>query len=140
VVSALLAAWVFYGFKRNLEMTLEQREREFDMMVELPSDQQKRIALGRRSKLIVVEVRGEDRPEDEPMYVVSGRKMNLLQLRKIVAQGAMNDKDQKVLIRGDKLASHGNVANAVAACHEGGVENANIGYEYSHVEEADPER
>jgi len=110
------------------------KEEEFDMEVSLPAAQQKRTALSSASKLIVINVRGEDRPADEALYVVSGRRVNLLQLRKLVRDGVEANKNQKVLIRGDKLALHGNVANAVAACHDGGVVKANIGYEYHAVE------
>jgi len=110
------------------------KEEEFDMEVNLPAAQQKRTAISSASKLIVINVRGEDRPQDEALYVVSGRRVNLLQLRKLVRDGVTANKNQKVLIRGDKLALHGNVANAVAACHDGGVVKANIGYEYTAVE------
>jgi len=110
------------------------KEEEFDMMVNLPDAHKKRTALSSASKLIVINVRGEDRPKDEALYVVSGSRVNLLQLRKIVADGVTANKNQKVLIRGDKLALHGNVANAVAACRDGGVVKANIGYDYVPVE------
>jgi biopolymer transport protein ExbD len=110
------------------------KEEEFDMMVNLPDAQNKRTALSSASKLIVINVRGEDRNKEDALYVISGRKVNLLQLRKIVADGVSTNKNQKVLIRGDKLALHGNVANAVAACRDGGVVKANIGYDYVAVE------
>jgi biopolymer transport protein ExbD len=130
VVSAMIAALVFNGFQKRLE----RHEREFDMMVHLPDAKQKRAALGRPTKLIVINVRAEDRAADEALYVVSGSRVNLLQLRKIVRDSVEANMDQKVLIRGDKLALHANVANAVAACHDGGVTEANIGYDYKPAE------
>ncbi|MDP6542533.1 MAG: biopolymer transporter ExbD [Phycisphaerae bacterium] len=106
------------------------KEEEFDIKVNLPDASKKRTALSSATKLIVVNVRGEDRNEGDALYVVSGSKVDLLQLRKMIADGVKANKNQKVLIRGDKLALHGNVANAVAACRDGGVVEANIGYDY----------
>ncbi len=103
---------------------------ESDIMVTLPDAHKKRTALSSATKLIVVNVRGEDRNEGDALYVVSGSKVDLLQLRKMIADGVKANKNQKVLIRGDKLALHGNVANAVAACRDGGGVETNIGYDY----------
>jgi len=86
------------------------------------------------SKLIVINVRGEDRKKEDPLYTVSGRRVNLLQLRKIIADGVKNNASLKVLIRGDKHALHGNVAKAIAACRDAGVVQANIGYDYVPIE------
>ena len=110
------------------------KQEEIDMKVNLPDTSTKRTALSSASKLIVINVRGEDRNKEEALYVVSNKRINLLQLRKFVADGVAKNKTQKVLIRGDKLALHGNVANAVAACRDGGVVEANIGYDYVPVE------
>ena len=106
------------------------KEEEFDIMVNLPDAHKKRTALSSATKLIVINVRGEDRKKEDALYVISGRRVNLLQLRKMIADGVASNKKQKVLIRGDKYALHGNVANAVAACRDGGVVKANIGYDY----------
>ena len=104
---------------------------ERDIKVNLPDLRQKRAALSSDARLIVVNVRGEqDRKKEDPLFVVSNRRVNLLQLRKMIADGVKNNANQKVLIRGDKYALHGNVANAVAACRDGGVAEANIGYDY----------
>ena len=110
------------------------KQEEIDMRVNLPDTQKKRTALSSVSKLMVINVRGEDRPKDEALYVVSGKRVNLLQIRKLVIDAVTANKNQKVLIRGDKLALHGNVANAVAACHNGGVVTVNIGYDDASVE------
>jgi len=111
------------------------KEEERDINVTLPDLHQKRAALSSATKLIVVNVRGEqDRKKEDPLYVVSGRRVNLLQLRKIITEGVEGNANQKVLIRGDKYALHGNVAHAVAACREGGVVSANIGYSIRPIE------
>ena len=110
------------------------KQEEIDMKVNLPQTNTKRTALSSATKLIVINVRGEDRNKEEALYVVSNKRINLLQLRKFVADGVTKNKNQKVLIRGDKLALHVNVANAVAACRDGGVAEAHIGYDYVPVE------
>jgi len=104
------------------------KEEEYFRPVNLPAVHKKHTALSNQAKVIVVNVRGEDRNKEDALYVVSGKQINLLQLRKMVADKIASDKNHKVLIRGDKLALHGNVAMAVAACHDGGVDTVNIGY------------
>ena len=96
--------------------------------IRLPGAGPKRPAAG---KLIVINVRGEKRGKGVPPYVVAGRSVNLEQLRKIIKAAVKKDAKQKVMVRGDKLALHGNVASAVAACRDGGVVKANIGYNYA---------
>ncbi|MDP6546582.1 MAG: SMP-30/gluconolactonase/LRE family protein [Phycisphaerae bacterium] len=81
------------------------------------------------SDAIVVNVRREDRPKEDPPYVVSGRPVNLKQLRKIIKDAVKKHADQFVMVRGATNALHGNVASAVAACRDGGVGKANIRYE-----------
>ncbi|MCP4374806.1 MAG: biopolymer transporter ExbD [bacterium] len=110
------------------------KDEERDAKVKLPSAQTKRTSLSSASKLIVINVRGEDRDKEDALYVVSGRRVNLLELRKIVTDGVNRNQDQKVLIRGDKLALHGNVAKAVAACYDAGIVEANIAYDYVAIE------
>jgi len=111
------------------------KEEERDIEVTLPDLQQKRAALSSATRLIVVNVRSKQRGnEEDPLYVVSGKRVNLLQLRKIIADGVKANANQKVLVRGDKYALHGNVASAVAACREGGVGSVNIGYSIRSIE------
>jgi len=110
------------------------KEEEYDIMVNLPDTSKKRAALSSATKLIVVNVRSADRKKEDPLFVVSGRRVDLRQLRKIIADGVKDNANQKVLIRGDKYALHGNVANAVAVCRDGGVVKTNIGYDYVPIE------
>jgi biopolymer transport protein ExbD len=109
------------------------KEEEIDLKINLPSTSQKRASLSSQTKLIVINVRGGEQAANEALYVVSARRVGLLQLRKIVRDSVEANRNQKVLIRGDKHALHMNVANAVAACHDGGVVEANIGYDYNPV-------
>jgi len=95
--------------------------------VKLPGAGPKRANAG---KLLVVNVLGEKRGKGVPPYVVAGRSVNMEQLRKIIKEAVKKNANQKVMIRGAKNALHGNVASAVAACRDGGVVKANIGYNY----------
>ena len=83
------------------------------------------------AKLLIINVRREKRGQGVPPYVVLNRPVNLEQLRKIVKDAVRKNARQKVMIRADNRALHGDVANAVAACRDGGVAKANIGYNYA---------
>lgn len=110
------------------------KEEEFDIMINLPDASKKRAALSTATKLIVVNVRGADRNKEDPLYVVAGQRVNLLQLRDIVAAGVKNDVNQKVLIRGDNHAFWGDGARALATCRAAGVIEANVGFDYNPTE------
>ena len=108
------------------------KEEEFDIMVNLPDASKKRVALSSASKLIVVNVRGAvDRNPEDPLYVIAGQRVNLLQMRDIVADGVKNNVNQKVLIRGDNHAFWGDGARALATCRAAGVIEANVGFDYN---------
>ncbi|MDP6634455.1 MAG: biopolymer transporter ExbD [Phycisphaerae bacterium] len=107
------------------------KEEEYDIKVKLTAVQRKHTSLSSQSKVMVINVRdvhSKDANPDEALYVVEGKRINLLELRKMVADKVTADKTQKVLIRGDRLALHGDVAKAVAACRNGGVDEAKIAY------------
>jgi len=108
--------------------------------VELPEAGPKRPTPKNATKLLVVNVRGEKRGKGVPPYVVANRIVNLEQLRKIIKDAVKKNARQRVMIRGDKRALHGNVASAVAACRDGGVVKANIGYNYTPKDARFPEK
>ncbi|MBL7132786.1 MAG: biopolymer transporter ExbD [Phycisphaerae bacterium] len=110
------------------------KEEEFDIMVNLPDASKKRAALSSATKLIVVNVRGADRNKEDPLYVIAGQRVNLLQLRDIVADGVKNNVNQKVLIRGDNHAFWGDGARALATCRAAGVIEVNVGFDYNPTE------
>jgi biopolymer transport protein ExbD len=110
------------------------KEEEFDILINLPDASKKRAALSVATKLIVVNVRSADRPKEDPLYVVAGQRVNLLQLRDIVAAGVKDDANQKVLIRGDNHAFWGDGARALATCRAAGVIEANVGFDYNPTE------
>jgi len=80
------------------------------------------------AKLLVVNVLVRIGDKKAPRFVVSGRPVDLKQLRKVLEDRLQANPKQKVLVRGDKKALHGDVASAIAACRDGGVHQANISY------------
>ncbi|MFH1730485.1 MAG: biopolymer transporter ExbD [Planctomycetota bacterium] len=106
------------------------KEEELDIEVSLPDSSAPR-SLSSATKLVVINVRSaEGRKEGDPLYLVSNQPMTLEQLRDTVRVAVEENVNQKVLIRGDELAFHGEVAAAVSACSEAGVQEVNIGYDF----------
>ena len=97
-------------------------EEERDVQVNLP-DAVEGKTLSDAAPLITINVR------QDGTYFMLDRPMDLAQVQASVAEAVKTKPDQKVLIRGDKLALHGHVAAAVMACKQLGVHQANIGYQ-----------
>ena len=106
------------------------RQEEFDEKVKLPDANAQRSSLSDSGKLIVINVRSANRDGAEPLYVVSSRKMDLKEMHKVVKDAVTANADQKVLIRGDQYAYHGQVADAIATCRQAGIQEVNIGYDF----------
>jgi len=104
------------------------KEEEYDRKVKLTAARKKHSSLSGPANMTVINVRSKDRNKDDALYVVGGKRVNRLQLRKIVTDAVKRDANHKVLIRGDRKALHGDVAMAVAECHIAGVDEAKIGY------------
>ena len=104
------------------------KQEELDLQVNLPQSAADR-SLSAASKLIIINIRAADRPENEPLYLVSNKRMTIDQLRATVAEAVRGDPEQKILVRGDRRAFHGDVAAAVTACSEAGIKDVNIGYD-----------
>ncbi|MBT3200500.1 MAG: biopolymer transporter ExbD [Phycisphaerales bacterium] len=104
------------------------KQEEHDKNIQLTSAQKQRSSLSEKKKVIVINVRSGNPEGNDPLYVIESKKVTLLELRKLVAEGLQRDKEMKVLVRGDKLALHGNVARAIAACYAEGISDAKIGY------------
>jgi biopolymer transport protein ExbD len=103
-------------------VTTSFTEEERDIQVNLP-DAVEGKTLSDAAPVITVNVR------QDGTYFLLDRTMDLAQLRQAVTDAIKTKPDQKVLIRGDKLALHGYVAAAVLACKESGIHQANIGYQ-----------
>jgi biopolymer transport protein ExbD len=54
--------------------------------------------------------------------------MNLQNIHAELLEALKSNPEQKVLIRGDQYALHGQVAAAIAVCKRSGIRDANIGY------------
>ena len=103
-------------------------EDEYEKVVEVRVIPEERPALSNQNKVLVVNIKERSENKDDPLYVVESKRVNLFELQKMVRDGVQQDENMSVLIRGDKLAVHGDVAKAIAACHAGGASDANIAY------------
>lgn len=102
-----------------------QRE-EHDIKVNLPADSAEG-SLSSISRTLVINVR-----KDGTYYLQNSIK-TLEEMRRTVADAASQNKEQKVLIRGDREALHGHVAAAVSVCKSSGIHEANIGYQHRPI-------
>ena len=100
-------------------VTMSFKEIEHDINVNLPETD---TTLSSVSRAIVINVRHDG------AYYLDTKKVNLAQLQNTMESAVKRNPSQKVLLRGDRNALHGNVAAAVAVCKRSGIKNANIGY------------
>jgi len=97
------------------------RQEERDAMVNLPQTAGAET-LSSSTDVIVVNVRKSGD------YLLGAQQVDLENLARKMQDAVDENANQKVLIRGDRQAMHGNVAAAVLACRRAGVKKANIGY------------
>ena len=100
-------------------VTMSFHEQERDVTVNLPQTDK---SLSSAAKALVINVRKDGG------YYVNGQSATLSDLRAELADKVKSNPDQKVLIRGDRSALHGDVAAAVSVCKSTGIDDANIGY------------
>ncbi len=98
------------------------RQEERDLSVNLPeaADGQ---TLSAAPKVVVINVR------QDGTYLFGDTQVSLAGIEERVASALKTDPDQKVLIRGDAKALHGDVSRAAASCRLVGVKEAHIGYQ-----------
>ena len=85
-------------------------------------------SLSSASKTLIINVR-----RDGGYYIQNSVK-NLQAVEKVVSDALTQNPGQKVLIRGDREALHGHVADVVRICKSSGVQEANIGYQYRAIQ------
>ena len=95
---------------------------ERDIQVSLPVDSQNQ-ALSTMDDVIAINVRRNG------SYVVRGKQVTVEEMTQALKDAVAQNKDKKVLVRGDQEALHGYVAKAIAVCKLAGVKEANIGYQ-----------
>jgi len=103
-----------------------QRE-ENDIAVNLPENSSSG-SLSSATKTLVINVRKDG------AYYLQNSTRTFAEMQKIVDSAAKQNLLQKVLIRGDREALHGNVAAAVRACKSSGIKEANIGYQHVPIQ------
>lgn len=97
------------------------RQEERDAAVNLPETAGAET-LSSSTDVLVVNVRKNGD------YLLGSQPLDINKLASQMQAAVEENSQQKVLIRGDKQAMHGNVAAAVLACRRAGVKKANIGY------------
>ena len=117
---------IFFMATTTFEKERDKLER--DRKVTLTEDTKERTTLSTERKTLVINVRSAHRNAGEALYVVLGRQVDLKQIQKMVQDALAADADYKVLVRGDKMAYHGQVAQAVSVCQDAGVKEANFAY------------
>ena len=97
-------------------------EEERDIQVNLPQSAAAQSST-QAPKMIVINVR------EDGTYHVANQTMDIASLKNTLIEAISSNPDQKVMVRGDRNALHGNVANAISVCKQVGVHKTNIGYE-----------
>jgi biopolymer transport protein ExbD len=100
-------------------VTMSFHEQEQDISVNLP---QTDTRLSSAVKAMIINIRKDG------SYYLGSRKMNLQNIHAELLAALQSNPEQKVLIRGDRYALHGQVAAAIAVCKRSGIRDANIGY------------
>ena len=97
-------------------------EEERDIQVNLPQSAAAQSST-QAPKMIVINVR------EDGTYHVANQTMDIASLKNTLIEAVSSNPDQKVMVRGDRNALHGNVANAISVCKQVGIHKTNIGYE-----------
>ena len=100
-------------------VTSSFQEQETDMAVNLPETD---LSLSSAVQVLVINIRNDG------SYYLSDKRMDLDGLSSELMNVVRQNPDQKVLVRADRNALHGQVAQAIAACRRVGISEANIGY------------
>ena len=100
-------------------VTMTFNEAEHDIAVNLPSTDSN---LSSSTKAIIINVRADG------SYYLGSKRTNLSGIQRELRVLLERNPQQKILVRGDKNALHGQVAAAIATCKACGVRDANIGY------------
>ena len=97
-------------------------EEERDIQVNLPQSAAAQSST-QAPKMIVINVR------EDGTYHLANQTMDIASLKNTLIEAVSSNPDQKVMVRGDRNALHGNVANAISVCKQVGIHKTNIGYE-----------
>lgn len=100
-------------------VTSSFHEEETDMAVNLPETD---LTLSSAVQVLVINIRNDG------SYYMSEKRMDLDSLNTELIKVIRINPDQKILVRADRTALHGQVAQAIAACRRVGISEANIGY------------
>jgi len=97
-------------------------EEEHDILVNLPQSAAAQSST-QAPKMIIINVR------QDGTYHVAAQSLDVAGLQDTLVKAVSSNPDQKVMVRGDRNALHGNVAMAISICKNVGIHKTNIGYE-----------
>ena len=100
-------------------VTMSFKEEEHDIRINLPETD---TTLSSAARAVIINVRKDG------SYYIGSRRITLDKLTSELSGLLKINPGQKVLIRGDRHALHGQVAAAIAVCKKSGIRDANIGY------------
>jgi len=102
-------------------------EEERDIQINLPQSGAAQ-SITQAPKMIIINARKDG------SYQVAQQSHDLASLKQTLVKAIESNPDQKVLVRGDKNAAFGHVANAVSLCKEVGIHKTNLGFESKPLE------
>ncbi len=100
-------------------VTMSFKEEEHDIKINLPETD---TTLSSAVRAVIINVRKDG------SYYIGSKRVTLDNINRELAGILKLNPSQKVLIRGDRNALHGQVAAAIAVCKRSGIRDANIGY------------
>ena len=100
-------------------VTMSFKEEEHDIKINLPDTD---TTLSSAVRAIIINIRKDG------SYYIGSKRVTLDNISNELTRVLKLTPGQKILIRGDRHALHGQVAAAIAICKKSGIRDANIGY------------
>ncbi len=104
-------------------VTMSFKEEEHDIKINLPDTD---TTLSSAVRAVIINIRRDG------TYYIGSKRVTLDKIGSELTRVLTLNPGQKVLIRGDRNALHGQVAAAIAVCKKSGIRDANIGYMISN--------
>jgi biopolymer transport protein ExbD len=114
MVDAIFAIILFLLVTSSMEQQMEQ-----DISIDLPTSGRVLAAKAPPAKPIIVNVR--HLPNGKPFYHVENQEMSIPQLTMNLSRAKIRNKDQSVVIRGDRNVKWEHVARVLQCCAEAGI-------------------
>jgi len=100
-------------------VTMSFKEEEHDIKINLPDTD---TTLSSAVRAVIINIRKDG------SYYIGSKKVTIENIGSELTKVLKLNPGQKVLVRADRNALHGQVAAAIAVCKKSGIRDANIGY------------